>query len=117
MNITGDIYSASVTQDKEKSMKNTNGLRFIVGLGSDDHEYSINGVRYVVSSRFQNSFGKPKNPMMSERINGYLSGDFANLTVPSSSDTMAGEYVCSDCKTSDDVIEEDLCSRKKQKRI
>ncbi len=92
-------------------MKNTNGLRFIVGLGAGEHEYSINGVRYVASSRFQKPFGKLKNPMLSERINGYLSGDFADLTVPASSDTMAGEYVCST------VGEEDLCSRKKQKRI
>ncbi len=86
-------------------MKNAEGVRFIVGLVADDHEYSINGVRYVVSSRFQKPF-KPKNLMMSERINGYLSRDFADLTVPSSSDTMAG-----------DVGEEDLCSRKNQKRI
>ncbi len=92
-------------------MKNIEGSRFIVGLGADEHEYSINGVRYVASSRFQKPFEKPKNQMMSERINDYLSGDFADLTVPSSSDIMAGEYVCST------VGEEDLCSRKKQKKI
>ena len=92
-------------------MKNTNGFRFIVGLGTDEHEYSINGVSYVVSSRFQKPFEKPKNPMMSERINGYLSGDFADLTVDEHSSTMAEEYVCST------VGEEKLCSRKKQKRI
>lgn len=89
----------------------TRELRFIVGLGADDHEYSVNGVRYVVSSRFQKPFDKPKNPMMSEQISDYLSGDFAELTVPASSDTMAEEYVCST------VGEEDLCSRRKQKKI
>lgn len=94
-------------------MKNTRNaeLRFIVGLGADDHEYSVNGVRYVVSSRFQKSFEKPKNPMMSERINDYLSGDFAELTVGEHSSTMMTEYVCST------VGKEDLCSRKNQKRI
>lgn len=92
-------------------MKDTEGFRFIIGLGADDHEYRINGVRYVAASRFQKPFEKPKNPMMSEQISSYLSGDFADLTVPSSSDTMAGEYVCST------VGEEDLCSRKNQKRI
>ena len=85
--------------------------KFIVGLGADEHEYSINGVRYIVSSRFQKPFEKPKNPMMPERINDYLSGDFADLTVNSFYDTMAEEYVCST------VGEEDLCSRKNQKRI
>ncbi len=92
-------------------MKNTKGLRFIVGLEAYEHEYSINGVRYVVSSHFQKPFEKPKNPMMSEQISDYLSGDFAELTVPASSDTMAEEYVCST------VGEEDLCSRRKQKKI
>lgn len=93
-----------------KSTRNTE-LRFIIGLGADDHEYSVNGVRYVVSSRFQKPFEKPKNPMISERINNYLSGDFADLTVPSNYDTMAEEYVCST------VGKEDLCSRRNQKRI
>lgn len=78
-------------------MKNnrTRELRFIVGFGADEHEYSVNGVRYVVSSRFQKPFEKQKNPMMSERINGYLSGDFAELTVDEHSDKMIAEYVCS----------------------
>ena len=92
----------------------TNGtkkLRFIVGLGTDDHEYSVNGVRYVISSRFQKPFEKPKNPMMSERVNHYLSGDFAELTVGEHSSTMMTEYVCST------VGKEALCSRKNQKRI
>ena len=94
-------------------MKNnrTRDLRFIVGLGADDHEYSVNGVRYVISSRFQKPFEKPLNPMMSERVNHYLSGDFAELTVGEHSSTMMTEYVCST------VGEEALCSRKNQKRI
>lgn len=92
-------------------MKNTKELRFIVGLGADDHEYSVNGVKYVVSSRFQKPFEKPKNPMMSERINDYLSGDFADLTVPPNDDRMAEEYVCST------VGEEALCSRRTNNKI
>lgn len=89
----------------------TKNLRFIVGLGADDHEYSVNGVRYIVSSRFQKPFEKPKNPMMSEMINDYLSGDFADLTVNSDSDTMTEEYVCST------VGKEELCSRKTNNKI
>lgn len=89
----------------------TKNLRFIVGLGTDEHEYRVNGVRYIVSSHFQKPFKKPKNPMMSERVNHYLSGDFAELTVGEHSSTMMTEYVCST------VGEEDLCSRKNQKRI
>lgn len=93
-----------------KSTRNTE-LRFIIGLGADDQEYSVNGVRYIVSSRFQKPFEKPKNPMMSERINNYLSGDFADLTVNSDYDTMAEEYVCSTAG------KEDLCSRKTNNKI
>ena len=89
----------------------TKDLRFIVGLGTDDHEYSVNGVRYVVLSRFQKPFEKLKNPMMSKRINDYLSGDFAELTVPSNYDRMAEEYVCST------VGEEELCSRRTNNKI
>lgn len=92
----------------------TNGardLRFIVGLEADDHEYSVNGVRYVVSSRFQKPFEKPKNLMMSERVNHYLSSDFAELTVGEHSSTMMTEYVCST------VGEEALCSRKTNNKI
>lgn len=85
--------------------------KFIVGLDADNHEYSINGVKYVVSSCFQKPFEKPKNPMMSERINDYLSGDFTELTVNSNSDTMAEEYVCST------VGEGALCSRKTNNKI
>lgn len=92
-------------------MENTEGLRFIIGLGADEHEYSINGVMYVVSSCFQKPFAKPKNPMMYEQISSYLSGDFADLTMNSDSDTMAEEYVCST------VGEEDLCSRKTNNKI
>ena len=89
----------------------TRESKFIVGLDTDDQEYSINGIRYVVSSRFQKPFEKPKNPMISERINDYLSGSFTELTVASDSDTMAEEYVCSA------VGEEDLCSRKTNNKI
>ena len=92
-------------------MKSTKELRFIVGLEAGDHEYSVNGMRYVVSSRFQKPFEKPKNPMMSERINNYLSGDFAELTVNEHYSTMAEEYVCST------VGEEALCSRKTNNKI
>ena len=35
--------------------------KFIVGFGSAPHEYVINGVRYVVESRFQKpDYKKPK---------------------------------------------------------
>lgn len=94
-----------------KSNNKAKELRFIVGFGADEHEYSINGVRYVVSSRFQKPFEKPKNPMMSERINGYLSGDFAELTVGEQCSTMAEEYMCST------VGKEDLCSRRTNNKI
>ena len=53
--------------------------KFIVGFGTAPQEYVINGVRYVVESRFQKSdYKKPnKNILLNNRIGSYLTSDFA----------------------------------------
>ena len=33
-------------------MRRTNGDCFIVGMDFDDHEYVINGVKYIVSAQY-----------------------------------------------------------------
>ena len=55
--------------------------KFIVGFGSAPHEYVINGVRYVVESRFQKpDYKKPKeNTLLNNRIGNYLTSDFSDL--------------------------------------
>lgn len=71
--------------------------KFIVGFGSAPHEYVINGVRYIVESRFQkNDYKKPKeNTLLNNRIGNYLKSDFAESSVDSINDKMTDEYDCS----------------------
>ena len=54
--------------------------KFIVGFGSTPREYVINGVRYVVESRFQKpDYKKPReNTLLNNRIGNYLTSDFAD---------------------------------------
>ena len=55
--------------------------KFIVGFGSAPREYIINGIRYVVESRFQKpDYKKPReNTLLNNRIGNYLTSDFADL--------------------------------------
>ena len=55
--------------------------KFIVGFGSTPREYVINGVRYVVESRFQKpDYKKPReNTLLNNRIGNYLTSDFADF--------------------------------------
>ena len=55
--------------------------KFIVGFGTAPQEYVINGVRYVVESKFQKlNYKKPEeNTMLNNRIGSYLTSDFADL--------------------------------------
>jgi hypothetical protein len=47
---------------------------FIVGFGADDHIYTVNGVRYVVQSRYTPvNFRNPEqNTRINSRIEKYL---------------------------------------------
>ena len=82
---------------------------WIVGFGSEDHEYVINGVKYIVGSKFQKSnFKEPaENTLLSSRIEKYLTNDFADLTANISTNKISNEYVCSAAG------KEDSCSRRK----
>ena len=63
-------------------------------LWSGTHEYTINGVRYVVDSCFVSSKVK-SNATISKRFERIITSDVAPLTVDFSPDTMAVEYACS----------------------
>ena len=68
---------------------------WIVGFGSAPHEYVINGVRYVVESRFQNLESKNnKNTLLKDRIENYLTSDFADLPSNNKESIMNTEYDC-----------------------
>ena len=60
----------------------------------DEQEYTVNGVRYIVSSSFQSS-KVPTSTTIHDRFKRIVSGDTVPLSVASTDDTMAEEYVCS----------------------
>lgn len=70
--------------------------KFIVGFGAAPQEYVINGVRYVVESRFQKpDYKKPnKNILLNNRIENYITSDFADLPSVGTSNIISTEYDC-----------------------
>lgn len=70
--------------------------KFIVGFGAAPQEYVINGVRYLVESRFQKpNYKEPKeNTMLNNRIGNYLTSDFADLPSASTGNIISTEYDC-----------------------
>ena len=70
--------------------------KFIVGFGIAPQEYVINGVRYVVESKFQNpDYKKPnKNILLNNRIGSYLTSAFADLPSIGASNIISTEYDC-----------------------
>ena len=70
--------------------------RWIVGVGMEDRSYTVNGVKYVVSSRFAPTRIKEKyEPTLSDRLHSYIGSGFAKLTIPRQTDIIADEYACS----------------------
>ena len=62
-------------------------------LNKDDdvNEYVINGVRYIVSTRFS----KTENKTIKEKLSDFIGSDFAHLTTDEDENTIQAEYVCS----------------------
>ena len=55
----------------------------------DANEYVINGVRYIVSTRFSETESKT----MKEKLSEFIGGDFAHLTTTQDTNTINTEYV------------------------
>ena len=69
---------------------------FVVGLGGKEHEYVLNGVRYIVSARFESSTIKRNtDKTICDRVESYVGSDFADLMPEISDDKLAAEYVYS----------------------
>lgn len=70
--------------------------KFIVGFGSAPREYVINGVRYVVESRFQKPDYKKsrENILLNNCIGNYLTSDFADLQSVNTNNIINAEYDC-----------------------
>lgn len=69
----------------------------IVNFGLDTSEYVINGVRYIVSNRFERIDIKNYrgNDHLNDRLEKYITSDFAELSVNNNDDKMTDEYDCS----------------------
>lgn len=64
---------------------------FIVGVAPGVREYTINGVKYIVESRFE---PKATKVNIADRMKKYLISDFAHLQDMKDSDTIKAENVC-----------------------
>ena len=70
-------------------MKKANNIAIIEPVSYGANEYVINGVRYVVSTRFS----KTENKSMKEKISAFIGSDFAHLTNIDDINTLNTEYV------------------------
>ena len=68
--------------------------KFIVGLVDRDHEYEINGVKYIVSSSFQTAKIK-EHQSITQRFGKALKEQFAHLNRKCGFDIMAVDKACS----------------------
>ncbi len=60
-----------------------------------DEEYVINGVRYLVSSKFPPSKITKIENTINDRLKNHIGSDFAHLTTVKDENTIQAEYVCS----------------------
>ena len=72
---------------------------FIVGLAPGEREYTVNGVKYVVSAKFQHRQNKDN---FAERVKKFITSDFAHLSVNAQDDIIEAENVCCDCEASNE---------------
>ena len=68
--------------------------RYCLADKMNEQEYTVNGVRYIVGSSFQSS-KVPTSTTIHDRFKRIVSGSSVPLSVESTDDTMAAEYVCS----------------------
>ena len=70
--------------------------RFIVSFGSEEREYTINGVRYIVESRYEpiNFRNIGQTTKLGSCLKSYITGDFADLPSLSADGKIDAEYVC-----------------------
>lgn len=69
--------------------------KILVGYGAKPREYVINGVKYIVSSRFQEANPKENSKLLSDRIQRFIGSDFAHLTKFEKCAIRDSGYVCS----------------------
>ena len=84
-------------RDKEAiQMKPNNGDCFIVGIGTDEHEYTVNGMRYIVSARYApTSIDGEGEHTLSDQLKKYVSSDLSDLTDAGGEGMLEDEYAFS----------------------
>ncbi len=87
-----DYYSKHLTRQKKQGCEVIYMDRFIVGLAPKESEYVINGVKYIVSSRFEPPTCKET---FTKKIEKFICSDFADLTNIDDLNTLTDDYVCS----------------------
>ena len=67
--------------------------RFIVGIGQGDHEYTVNGVKYIVNPVFKPFDLKNFKDTLAEAVEKYIQNDFAEWTNDENGGIMSTECV------------------------
>jgi len=71
-------------------------MRMLQAMKLPEQEYVVNGVRYIVASRFQKFKPKENKPIfLRDRLEHYLTTNTADLTAASVPSMMDSECVCS----------------------
>ena len=68
--------------------------RYCLADKMNEQEYTVNDVRYIVGSCFQSS-KLPSSTTINDRFKRIVAGNTVPLSIESTDDTMAAEYVCS----------------------
>ena len=73
----------------------TTEIRMLKGVKMSDREYVVNGVRYIVASRFLPFHPKKESPIfLRDRLKHHLTAFAAELTAEAEPSTMGSECVC-----------------------
>ena len=75
-------------------MKKPNNIAIIKSVSSGANEYTINGVRYTVESRFVPYDIKSKQTTFHDKIKRIIRSDFIPLTVNTDEDILETNNVC-----------------------
>ena len=68
--------------------------RYCLAEKMNEQVYTVNGVQYIVGSCFQSS-KMPSSTTINDRFKRIVAGNTLPLSIESTDDTMAAEYVCS----------------------
>ncbi len=71
-------------------------IAFIVGIGHDEQEYTVNDVRYTVASRYVPvDYHRDDQQTLSQCLRHYIGSDFADLSAFTEEGMLKGEDACS----------------------